>query len=245
MKDRIKNIIKLHPKIYDFFNARRPISDELEHWIDKYSKSKKGGLNFIQVGANDGLRWDPIRRFVVRDKWKGIFIEPLPPVFEMLKDNYAYLNNGQLDFKNCIISGDNDELVAFWTFSREFLDKLNIEDQLYYLRKSSVNKEQVVMALEGQNQSLKHAQKIEISCLSLKFLIEECFADKDIDLIFIDAEGYDDQVIKTIDFAECKPKAIIYESHSLNSRKPSIESHLADQGYKVEDFGGDSIALLN
>lgn len=245
MKDQIKNIIKKHPRVYDFFNLRRSISDELESWIDNYSRLKIGELSFIQVGANDGLRWDPIRRFVVRDKWKGVFVEPLTPVFEMLKSNYAYINSGQLIFKNCVVSNSDHELVTFWTFSEEFLEKFNVEDQLYYLRKSSIQKEQVLKALEDENQSARHAKKIEIPCHSLKFIIEECFSTNDIDLIFIDAEGHDDQVINTIDFLECRPKAIIYESHSLSSRKPTLEKDLVELGYKVSDFGGDSIALLD
>jgi hypothetical protein len=77
----IKDYIKKKPRLYDFLNSIRAIDNELELWIEKYSKSKNKPINFIQVGASDGLRWDPIRRFVIRDKWKGVLIEPIKPVY--------------------------------------------------------------------------------------------------------------------------------------------------------------------
>ena len=56
----IKDFIKTKPRLYDYINLIRAIDDELELWIDNYSKSQGGPINFIQVGASDGLRWNPL-----------------------------------------------------------------------------------------------------------------------------------------------------------------------------------------
>lgn len=43
---------------------------------------------FIQIGANDGVSFDPIYKLVTKEKVKGIAIEPVTDIFEKLKINY-------------------------------------------------------------------------------------------------------------------------------------------------------------
>jgi hypothetical protein len=40
---------------------------------------------FVQIGANNGQRFDPIYELVTRHKLAGLAIEPLPDLFEELK----------------------------------------------------------------------------------------------------------------------------------------------------------------
>jgi hypothetical protein len=40
---------------------------------------------FVQIGANDGMGDDPVRRHVFEDGWVGVLVEPLPDVFERLQ----------------------------------------------------------------------------------------------------------------------------------------------------------------
>jgi len=46
-----------------------------------YSKSKEK-ITVVQIGANDGIHNDPIHRFIRRDKWQGVLLEPQRYVFE-------------------------------------------------------------------------------------------------------------------------------------------------------------------
>ena len=50
--------------------------DVLSSFLNNLSKSKKGKIFFIQIGANDGQWNDPIYKFIRRDRWSGILIEP-------------------------------------------------------------------------------------------------------------------------------------------------------------------------
>src|SRR5580700_9172972 len=59
-------------------------------------------LNFIQVGANDGVRGDPIRRYITACEWSGLLIEPLPALFAELQRNNA--GNPRLDFPNAAVA---------------------------------------------------------------------------------------------------------------------------------------------
>ena len=240
----VKDFIKTKPILYDFFNSYRVLDDELEQWIDQYSKSHNRPINFIQVGASDGLRWDPIRRFIVRDKWKGVLVEPLKPVFEILVENYSYLKNDDLKFENCAISGQ-DTQIDIWTYSPGFLKDLSIEEKLFYLRKSSLDKGQVEKHLEEIENRDNFLKCYETNSRPLEEIIEQYFSDKIIDLIFIDAEGFDDQVIRTINFNKCKPRSIVYENHSLGEKNKAIEEFLSEKGYETKIINGDTVASYN
>ena len=56
------------------------------------------GLRFIQIGANDGKRGDPIWFKVREHGWTGLLVEPHPAHFAELRRNYA--GQAGLDFIN-------------------------------------------------------------------------------------------------------------------------------------------------
>jgi FkbM family methyltransferase len=243
MLQLIKDHIKTKPRLYDFFNTLRPLDDELEKWIDNFSKSHNGAINFIQVGASDGLRWDPIRRFIIRDNWNGVLIEPLKPVYNMLLSNYSYVKN-HLKFENCAVS-EKETSIEFWSYTEEFLNSLSIEDKLFYLRKSSLDKGKVEDSLSGIKNHMEYIKCYETPSKPLSKIISSHFPNNKIDLIFIDAEGFDDHVIRTINFENCMPTAIVYENHNLGERNEEIEDYLSEKGYVIEKAGGDTVAELN
>src|SRR5690348_11998000 len=53
------------------------------------NKITRENLSFIQIGANDGYVNDPFYKFIRRDTWKGILIEPQNDVFQELQKTHA------------------------------------------------------------------------------------------------------------------------------------------------------------
>ncbi|MFH1313369.1 MAG: FkbM family methyltransferase [Candidatus Eisenbacteria bacterium] len=200
-------------------------------------------VNFIQIGANDGLRQDPIRRFVVEDGWSGILVEPLPRIFNMLKSNYAYLKRRDLVFVNAAISSKSDESIHIWSCSDEFCNSLSLDDQLHYLRKSSLHREHLEACLKELGNTEDKIKGFHVQCMSVNSLVRQYWKNKRIDLILIDAEGHDDEIIRAIDFETIHPGALVFESHSLGSREQEINDFLSEKGYRVSDLGGDSVAV--
>lgn len=168
----LKNFIKTKPIIYDYLNSMRPISDDVSVWLDNFSKANNSKIKFVQVGANDGLRWDPLRRFILRDSWKGVLIEPIMPVYELLKANYSYASKCDLFFENCVISSGSG-FADFWTYSNEFLESLSMEDRLYFLRKSSLDKDAVERSLIGFSNPEKKWYVAECLAYHLALLLKE------------------------------------------------------------------------
>ncbi len=239
----LKNFIKTKPPIYDYLNSMRPVRGDVAVWLDRFSKVNSRKIKFIQVGANDGLRWDPLRRFILRGRWAGVLIEPILPVYELLKANYFYATQCKLHFENCVIS-TNLDCVDFWTYSDSFLQSLDIEDRLYYLRKSSLDKKAVEISLIDFSKPHDKMVCYKVPSLPLSAIIEKYFFDHIVDLIFIDAEGHDDEVIRSIDFARCLPRAILYESHNLGRRNDEIKVYLTSMGYTVTQLAGDAVAEI-
>jgi len=66
-------------------------------------------FRFLQVGANDGVRHDPIRELVLEFGLRGVLLEPLPDMFEALRENYS--GQPQLEFVNAAVSAGEDSLT--------------------------------------------------------------------------------------------------------------------------------------
>lgn len=239
---KIKDFIKTKPQIYDSICARMPVSGNIECWLDQFSISKGKNVKFIQIGASDGLRWDPVRRFIIRDNWRGILVEPIPPVYNMLKENYSYLCDLNLQLVNAAVSSEDGENLKIWTCSNEFTKKLSLETKMFYLRKASADKESVMKSLGEAGREGGNLMCYDVPCVSLNSLVEK-FSFHDVDLVIIDAEGHEDKIICGINFDLYRPEAVIYESHHLNGKENIVKKKFLDNGYRIDSLGGDSVAI--
>ena len=83
-----------------------------------------------------------------------------------------------------------------------------------------------------------------MTCKPLSTLIQE-YELLELDYLQIDTEGFDDEIIKMINFSQVKPKLIKFESVHLSSEKKlSTVNLLKSQGYKIIDERRDIVALL-
>lgn len=240
---KIRDFIKTRPRLYDFIGGLRPMRTETERWLGSFSIRHGRRVSFIQIGANDGIRCDPVRRFIVRDRWEGIVVEPLPPVFEMLKDNYAHMGRRKLVFVNAAVSDREGENITFWSYSNDFLATLTLEEKMSFLRKSSLDRSLVVKYLDGHTGIDGKVEPFSVPVMSVAGLVETYRDGRMTDLVIIDAEGHDDKIIMGMDLEKYRPEAILYESHNLNGRERALKLFLNEHGYIVSGLGGDSVAV--
>ena len=236
--------IKTHPRIFDatirfikrgVLGRRGPIYDVLE----QYSRAHGGRVSFVQIGANDGLRNDPIREFIVRYEWRGVLIEPLPPVFEMLRRNYAYLQTSRsLSFENAAISSTESSL-SFYTIADTVLATLSLEAQLDLLRKSSFSREHVTQFVGDPADVVR----VEVPCTTVGAVIQKHFPENAIDLLAIDAEGHESVILNSLDFAGARIGAILFEAHHLENEGKDVFHFLEKHGYTIHQVGGDAFAV--
>ena len=68
-------------------------------------------LFFVQIGANDGITDDPIRKYVTRYHWRGLLVEPQAEVFQRLL--YNYRDEKQMIFEQAVVA-DTDGVAKFF-----------------------------------------------------------------------------------------------------------------------------------
>ena len=189
----LKDVIRTQPRLFDALrSARRALklgADPTFDFLDQFSRTREGRVSFIQIGANDGLRNDPIREFVIRDRWQGIFVEPLPSVYDMLQRNYAYARNPRLAFVNAAITAPSVGALTFYSIDEAFLKTLPLERQLGLLRKASFNREHVLRHVGEQHDDA--IREVLIPCMTMEALLRRHWHGNRIDLLVIDAEGHE------------------------------------------------------
>lgn len=237
-----------NPLFLGFYrNFYNPKKGSLSDFLSKYSKSKPGNFTVVQIGANDGITHDPIHKFIKRDDWKGVLLEPQPDVFhEFLTKIYAK-NNGITPL--CAAIGEKDGTqpiykVGFSTmrwatglasFSKEKIEKA-FEDGIV----ASNCKRFGIEIPADQSQWISHE---EVQVIAPSTLIQTYGLDH-IDLLQIDAEGYDLEVIRIFDIPKTQPQAIIFENVGLNAEDyASCLQLLEEQNYQLKKFGPNTLAL--
>lgn len=192
-------------------------------------------FSFVQIGANDGVQFDDLYDFVTSRKSKGLVVEPIKFYFDKLKQNYKKypeiipinLAIHATEQKAFIHYVDPDSL----SMAPKWAEGIGSLDPEHYKKGMGKTPSECIISEE-------------VSCITLMDLVRKHDLLK-IDLLQIDAEGYDFEILKTIDFNIIKPAHIKYEhAHLKKDEQLSALTVLYTQGYEVFEQGNDSIAVL-
>ena len=191
---------------------------------------------FVQVGAYDGRESDPIRDFVRERHWRGILVEPQPDAFARLKKNYAGCPG--LFFENVAISTTSGDL-PFYRLKDEHAHLFHAGHELL----SSLDPDHVLKHLTVPMDAATALECTSVPCITFTQLLERHNAGS-IDLLQIDAEGYDFKIISSIDFSKTRPSVIRFEHmHLTGAEKLQCLEMLVSHGYKLVVGGCDITAF--
>lgn len=225
----------------------KPKAGSISDFLSTYSLSKKGDFTVIQIGANDGITNDPIHKFIKRDRWKGVLLEPQKSVFEHYLKKIYQKNQGLHPI--CAAIGVED--------GHQKLYKIGFCDMRWATGLASFSKEKVEELFENRvvekncrkfgipipSEPEKRISYEEVLVISPKTLMRK-YQIQTIDLLQIDAEGFDLEVIRIFDVPTTLPKAIIFEN--INHSKEELEEcyHMLEaNGYRLKKFGRDTLAV--
>lgn len=195
------------------------------------------GVKFLQIGANDGEFGDICGPLARQYGWSGVAVEPVPEMFERLVATYgAYPNITPV---NAAIGGEDGRSVFYK------VDHPHIGfQQLASFRKDVILKH----ARSFKNKvglDLEEAiVEIDVDVISINTLLKDKSLSG-LDCMFVDAEGYDWEIIKSIDFDLARPKFIYFESIHVNEHIEQIKKFFNDSKYALYQFPLDSIAITN
>jgi len=199
---------------------------------------EKAVTNFLQIGSNDGKKNDPIRPLVEEFSIKGILVEPFGDNFNKLCENYAAWRH-LLVFEQIGISDMKTDLDFY------YVKDIQENEPDWYDQVGSFDKETFIKNIEVIPALLQRIGVKKISCDTVDNILERNYFSK-IDLIHIDAEGYDFRILKSIDFNKWKPKAILFETDWMTQYELKEATRLfKNNGYNVYYEGIDCIALQN
>jgi FkbM family methyltransferase len=195
---------------------------------------KTAPVTFIQIGANDGIKDDPIFSFVNTYKWKGILVEPLPDLFQKLVNNYR--SERTLVFENVGIS-DRDGEMDFYSLPTEF-------DNPEWLQQiGTFDREAIEFNLVNFPELSKQIVSRKIHTITLAQLIARNGISK-VDLLIIDAEGFEYRILTQLEQLVEKPAYILFEWGCMaKSIQENLFELLKRLKYNLYASGRDVLAV--
>ena len=196
------------------------------------AESKKiEDFTFVQIGAHDGKKHDPIYRFVKKLGWRGLLVEPVPRYFKMLKQNYE--GQKRLKFANYAI-GDRDGETTIYGVA----DDAPLWYRQMIRTKDSFERKNVLFDTWWYAPGLnKYIVKKKVKVSTLSSLLKKQSVGH-VHMYMIDTEGYDGKIVKQINLKKDPPEYICYE-HLLLSEKERAEvwQMLERNGYELVKMG--------
>jgi FkbM family methyltransferase len=202
--------------------------------LEAFALSRKN-VFFVQIGSNDADHGDPLRPFVLAHHWSGIMTEPVPYVFERLNRNCG--SRPDFILENVAIAGQ-DGKTAFYYVERS-------EDPLpqWYDQLGSFSVENILKHSALIPNLAERIVRLEVPCMTFESLCRKHHVEQ-IDLVHIDAEGYDFEIIKLIDFALHRPLALLYEHKHLGPPEyAACREYVMSHAYELLEEGGDTLCL--
>jgi len=193
---------------------------------------------FVEIGANDGEQHDHLRPIVLERRWRGILVEPVPYVFERLRRNYAGVDHVILE--NAAIADRDGELPFFHL--RE-ADRATERVPQWYDAIGSFSREAVLSHRPQIADIDERLVETAVPTLSFDSLLARHSFDA-VDLVVVDTEGYDWEVLRTIDLDRHRPALIVYEHFHLDPDvRAAAREHLEAHGYETLEEGFDTFCL--
>lgn len=192
---------------------------------------------FIQIGAHDGRALDPLRDQIRRRRWRGIMVEPVPYVFERLAERYS--SHPRVSLELAAIA-DHEGTMPFYHLREARPDE---EVWRWYDALGSFKRE-VVLGHRALIPDIDtRLVEAEVSTLTFTKLCERHGVSQ-IDLLQIDTEGYDYEILRSIDLKRWRPRLLLYEHcHLSEDDRASAREILDTSGYRCFEDGLDTAAL--
>jgi len=189
-------------------------------------------LTFLQIGANDGVMNDPIYQFNIDNKSvvSGFVLEPLPDIYKKLVVNYQTSPN--IKPFNLAIHATESEMVLHRVKPEHadlvpaFARGIASFDDKHWEKTMLVTK-------------LDYMEQVKVKCVSFGEFITSNAIEK-LDLLLLDTEGYDYQILMSIDFTHIKPRIIRFE-HGVRNNVMTPENFISVCSY-LNSFGYQIIA---
>ena len=224
----------------------KPSKGSLDEFTSLFSRSREK-VTVVQVGANDGINNDPIHKFIKRDRWQGVLLEPQKFVFDKYlqplykKTKGIVTMNAALDIEDGFkpiykISVSN----ARWATGLTSFNRAILEEAI---RSGYIERQAIKEGCPLPKNIEEYITEESVECICTESLINKLGLSR-IDWLQIDTEGFDFEIIKMFNIGVTKPAVIVYENlHFPPSLRNECLTYLKQFNYECHDFGPNTLAM--
>jgi FkbM family methyltransferase len=198
----------------------------------------------LQIGAMDGIDFDDTRGFLDMYKWPALLVEPIPSLFNELKENFKDRSN--YIFEQSAISNTDGEVIML-TIPSEIIEQEKLEpgyrgmSGIYPLKNGFGSTYQRDIDVKRD-----FGVDIKVPSLTLESLLKKHNIDH-FDILICDTEGYDWNIFNQLDINKFRPDFIRLEYINLTEEEKELTvQKFKDNGYTIEigqDIDGVSNSL--
>jgi FkbM family methyltransferase len=212
-----------------------PIAQQISGQLPKWKAH-----TVVQIGANDGQLTDPICLLVKnRPRWRALFVEPIPSVFNQLVANYGRAR--RFMFEQAAVSDESGNF-SFFFLSAEAKGHARVWRD-WFDGVGSFDRSHVVRALEDQAEHLdRFIQEIRVPVMTLQMLLSK-WDIAHVDLLVIDTEGHDLRIVRQALRLKKRPKIILFEHINLSTDDRLSAFRLLKADYDIHDVGMDFLCI--
>jgi FkbM family methyltransferase len=210
-----------------------PEIDVYELVVHRRSLEVDRPLRILQIGANDGKTMDPVYELIRRYQMDAILVEPIPEVYERLKQNYS-----DYPAARCINAaiGPSDGHLPL-----HILRTPNPEPGLDGSLVASFSRKSVKKHLR-HFKGTSYIETINVPTKTLDALLG-AWSGANYDILQCDLEGYDAEAVRMALSSGNAPKIINFEYVHLDYQaRLDISRRLSDASYKLLNHGFDTLA---
>lgn len=195
------------------------------------------GLNFVQVGANDGQRFDPLVRYLEPCGWSGLMFEPIASNFAALRGRHG--GNPRLRLRQQAVDAAAGRRTMY------DLDRAahpELPDWAHGL--ASFDGDRVRQAARSLGLDDRAVTAEEIVSVTWDDVWRD-FGARRCDLLVIDTEGHDLPLLRLAGLGRHRPRIVHFE-HACATREDRLAfvGELLDLGYELATDGPDTTAWL-
>ena len=173
-------------------------------------------------------------------RYHGVLVEPVPYYARLLADNFGL--TGRFSSEQVAVSQSSGESKIYYV-AEDASDLLGEHFDVPAIRGiASLNRRHVLKHLAPQYHSVFETGTVE------HLTVEELLRRnriKHINLLHIDAEGYDWIILQQFDFDVARPKIVLFERERLNREdQEAARKMMQEAGYRVNTMEWDFLCLL-
>jgi FkbM family methyltransferase len=193
----------------------------------------------LKIGANDGIHNDPLADFMLHDsRFRGVLVEPIPMYAKLLAANYE--STGRFKIEQVAITAEPGSKTMYFVNEGSTDHNGNTIPALYR-GVASLYRSHVEKHLPPAMRSA--IAEVSVECVTVSILLARNSFVR-VDLVQIDAEGYDFIVVKQLDFSVIRPKIVIFERKHLSKEDQlAAKEHMTNAGYEVRSQGVDFLCI--